>query len=189
MLGALMILLHIAGDGNEKLVESLLRRNLMDWREAFKDGKEQMARIRLSGTQFVQMKQLDIELQIVSLLRQLFTICGGREHTQQLALAHSDFSPRQNMILYSVAFGACIFSPEPIGTVELGLVHSRVMRSALLNRLLSFEDVKAVTSDIETLLPVKEPNHPVCTYTLSRSYEAERCEELPTRAASTPWLA
>ena len=148
------------------LAQRLLHRDLDDWCRCILRRVVQLHTLPLPH-HLPFTDRCQIELQILSLLRELYCVSGGTIANQQNRFnpGSTDLTPLDNLILYGLIFAVQTASPRQFGTTDLCSLHKAVFRSRLFvqvtgNRQIRSANVFEVRKwslELENSLPVTPP--------------------------------
>ena len=163
---ALILCLELLGEFVSSRARRVLHRDLDDWCRCILRRVAQLHTLPLPHhLRFTNRRQ--IELQILSLLRELFCISGGTIANQQNRFnpGSTDLTPLDNMILYGLTFAVETASPQPFGTSDHPSLHKALSRSRLFVRVTCDKQIRSAEvfevrqwrSELEDSLPVTPP--------------------------------
>lgn len=164
---ALFLCLNLLGEFESSLAQELLHRDLNDWFRCIIDGVKQLQMLTLPH-HLLFTDRKEIELQILSLLREIFCVSGGTIANQQNRFnpGSTDLTPLDIMILYGLTCGVRTATPQQFGTSDLHGIHKALSRSRIFVqvtgdkqiRSANVSEVKKWSSQLKRSLPIAPPN-------------------------------
>jgi hypothetical protein len=163
---ALLLCLNLLGEFESSLAQRLLYRDLDDWCRCILQCVGQLHMLPLPH-HLPFTDRCQIELQILSLLRELYCISGGTIANQQNRFnpGSTDLTPLDNLILYGLTCAAQTARPRQFGTADLCYLHKTLSRSRLFVQVTGDRQIRwAKVSEVrkwilglENSLPVTLP--------------------------------
>ena len=169
---ALILSLVLTSDVEFAAVQDLLQRDVGQWFAAFTDDSRLISE-RASGFDFLSCHKNTLQLQTTALLSLLLNL--AMHLSPKSVTTDEDFTPFQNLVLYSLAFNFSIGAPTQFQPPDLPKICELLGRSKLQsnNSHLSLSYVTEWWMILRQHLPICFPEkHLVCRTNLTR---IDRC--------------
>ncbi len=157
-------------DFESPVAHELIQRDLDNWCQQIMNGVKHLHELSLpSHLQVTNPKDREeIELQILSLLRELYCVSGGdlARDRSKFNPGLTDLTPLDNLILYGLAFGIQTPTAQQFGTCDPFELQKALSRSRMFVKVTNLNQIRSATlkrvqewsSNLNKFLPIAFPD-------------------------------